>query len=271
MVKKVTKKKSKNTGVSPRNKIKSSDYGFLGFIKENKGLYVAIEQLGNDFLKTFPTEEDPHFFSHTYSYRISSFRGHLCSYMELYNYFDISLTNFHTLEQEYWSLSNPSANSTKKDFLLVFENLLRNIKKTDPMIYERLKLLSRIECIRLDEAMNCLDAECNLSSVVMSVSAVEHRLHKLILKKNKTIYKKDFEKSTLGGIIALFKKDLYIDKKYQSLKKILPDKHKPLLEMLNTYRIFSAHPKDVVITNQVAKSILSLSFSFLIDNDLQVE
>lgn len=251
--------------------IKRSDYGKLGFIKENEGLFCVLEQLGNSFLETFPSEKDSHFFSHTYSYRIGGFRNHLKSYLDLYNYLDISTQDFHSLEQAYWSLSIPEANQTEDHFAIVFKGLLRTISKIDSKIFNRLERLSRIECIRLDEAMRCVDYGCNLSSVVMSVSAVENRLHKLILKKNKIIYRKDFEKSTLGGIISLFKKDAYLDPKYNSLKKILPDKHKPLVEMLNIYRVFSAHPNDVVITNQIARTILSLSFLFLIDEDLQVK
>jgi len=260
----------KKAVVPPKKIIVNSDYGHLGFIKENKGLNLVIEKLGNSFLKAFPTETDAHFFSHTYSYRIAGLRHRLKFYIDLYSYLDISTSDLSSLEQSYWTLSTPLANRTKKDFTLVFGNLLRTLSRTDGKIYDRLKLLSRVECIRLDEAMMCLDHGCNLSSVVMSVSAVEYRLHKLISKKNKTIYRKDFEKATLGGIIALFKDGQYLDKKYQPLKKILPIKHKPLLEMLNIYRIFSAHPNDVAITNQIAKSILSLSFSFLIDKELLI-
>lgn len=248
-------------------KIKASDYGQMGMIKENKGISDLIMYLGKEFLDNFPTEKDDHFFSHTYSYRIAGLRSHLYFYVKLYEYLDISPNN---LDQYYWTISDPSSCRTKKQFKLVFENLLLELYHLDRRIYEKLILLNKIECIRLNEAMICLDSSCNLSSVVMSVSAVEHRLHKLLFKVNEKIYKKSFEGATLGGIIKLFRNGEYSEKEYGKFKKILPEKHKPLMEMLNIYRIFSAHPKDVIITTQTAKSILSLSFLLLVDSDLKV-
>lgn len=251
-------------------KIVSSDYGDIGFIKENNGLSFIAKDFGERFLKDFPTEKDPHFFVHTYSTITNSFFGYIDLYIHLYGYLDISPTDLRYLEQLYWELVNPNANRTREDFKSNINSLLSFLHNTDKKISNKLNLLSHIECVRLYEGIRCLESECNFSTVVMSVSAVEHRLHKLIEKKNKKIYKAHFERETLGGIISLFKKDQYTDKKYQPLKKILPDKHRPLMEMLNIYRIFSAHPKDVVVTNQTAKLILSLSFLFLVDKDLLV-
>jgi hypothetical protein len=250
--------------------IKNSDYGEIGFIKENQGLFALVKEQGDHFIKHFPEEKDAHFFAHTYSYRISTLMHYLSLYIDLYRYLDVSSSDLSSLEQIYWSLYIPEANVNKENFISSFNFLLNTLVETDQKLFDKLKFLSRVECIRLDEAMTCVSCESNLASVVMSVSAVENRLHKLIARKNNKIYKKDFETSTLGSLIQLFRKDKYLDKKYQSLKKILPDKHKPLMEMFNIYRIFSAHPKDVSISNQMAKTILSLSFIFLIDKDLIV-
>jgi hypothetical protein len=250
--------------------IKNSDYGSIGFIKENKGLFNVMMDLGVSFLNNFPTEKDDHFFSHTYGYRVEKIQGNLKFYIELYRYLDISNQDVDSLDQLYWEISSHSSNKTKKDFKLSFDLLLHQLIHTDSQIFEKLKELNRVECIRLDESMKSLRIECNLSSTVMAVSAVEHRLHKLISNANSKLYKKDFEKVTLGGIISLFKKDYYTEKKYQIFKKILPDKHKPLIEMLNIYRIFSAHPKDISITNQTAKAILELSFLLLTDKHMKI-
>lgn len=265
-VKKTTKKKH----LHRHSKVLKSDYGVMGLIKENKGLLKILKNSGEDFMEHFPTEKDSHFFTHTYTYRTSSFIGILNFYSDLYEYLDISNDDLQSLKQNFWSIINPELNRTKINFEKNLNHLLKILATTDEKIYSRLILLSKVECIRLEEAISCLDNNCNLSSVVMSVSAVENRLHKLIAKKNNKIYKERFEKNTLGGIISLFRKDCYTDKKYLKLKEILPEEHKPLIEMLNIYRIFSAHPKDIVISNQTAKLILSLSFLFVIDKQLQV-
>lgn len=253
-----------------RSRLLTSDYGLIGIIKENKGIRLITEKLSIQFLGVFPTERDEHFFSHTYSYRISNLRAYLGFYIKIFSFLDISEGRLASLEHYYWGLSNPSANRTKKHFRLVLNNLLGTLEETDKEISERLQVLHRTECVRLEEAINCLDSECNMSAVVMSVSAVEHRLHKLLFKANRAIYKKHFEKGALGGIISLFRKGEYMEAEFKKLKKILPDRHKPLVEMLNIYRIFSAHPKDVVVSSKTAKAIVSLAFLLLIDKDLVV-
>jgi len=42
----------------------------------------------------------------------------------------------------------------------------------------------------------------------------------------------------------------------------MPEKHYPLIQLLNKYRIPSAHPKKVALEPHVAESILKLSFTF---------
>ncbi|MBI4401735.1 MAG: hypothetical protein HY581_08900 [Nitrospirae bacterium] len=99
----------------------------------------------------------------------------------------------------------------------------------------------------------------------MAVSAVENRLIEIIRKKHDRLYRKEFTRFTLGQLIQVFDENQYKAKKYASIKKLLPVKHKPLLLLLNQYRIFSIHPKGEVVTAQIAESILHLSFTFMFD------
>jgi len=47
----------------------------------------------------------------------------------------------------------------------------------------------------------------------------------------------------------------------------MPRKHRPLVTLLNEYRVFSAHPKEEKVTAQIAESVLHLCFAFLTDPD----
>jgi len=93
----------------------------------------------------------------------------------------------------------------------------------------------------------------------MSVSAIEFRLLSLMTS---TCQDARLERMTLGQLINeyLNNKDKY--------RRIIPEKHEPLLEHCNTYRIFSVHPKKERINKSVATSILHMTFQFLLDKDL---
>ena len=143
------------------------------------------------------------------------------------------------------------------------------LKLTDDQLTKRLKRLGNLEAFRLYEAMKCLRANCALGAIVMAVSAVEHRLHMLLQRLDSRTYRRSFAKATLGGIIALFRTDSpYKGRAFDRLRKFLPEKHRPLMEVLNIYRIFSAHPKDEIITYQTARAILAFSFLLLMDETL---
>ncbi len=240
------------------------------FIKQQKGLEPHVAKIAESFLKRYPKEVDEHFFQHTYSTKISHLGGHLKFYVELLSYLDVPTNQIHRLEQQFWGIVNPEANRVKKQFQKHLGYLLPHLKRLDKEVLERIKPIALTEAVRLEESMRALNAHCYLSSVVMSVSAVEYRLHKLLERTNKKLYRASFKEATLGGIIKIFRPEEYKDKKYKKIKEILPDKHKPLMEMLNIYRIFSAHPKEEEVSGQLAKTILSLSFLLLIDKDLEV-
>ncbi len=168
-------------------------------------------------------------------------------------------------------IKNPLANSTSKAFKEHVDRALHFIRFYKKFFHEKIRLLTCEESYRLDEALECLQVQCHFACVVMAVSAVESRLRYLLKKKNKTVFNAEFEKATLGQIIKLFDENEYTAPKYAKLKKILPDKHKPLMNLLNQYRIFSAHPKAEIIGRNIAESILRLSFVLLLDKDLIVD
>jgi hypothetical protein len=99
----------------------------------------------------------------------------------------------------------------------------------------------------------------------MAVSAVEFRLHYMIKKTDGALYSENFERAMLGQLIQIFDKNEYKDEKYGKIKQLMPERHRPLVKLLNEYRIVSAHPKEIKITPQIAESILNLSFAFLTD------
>jgi len=145
-----------------------------------------------------------------------------------------------------------------------FRSLVRFV---EPSVGERLARVSCEECARLDEALVCYSSYAFTAGVAMAVSAVEARIVELIRKKNKRLYRSDFSRSTLGQLIQVFDDNQFKNSKYAGIKKLLPVKHKPLVSLLNQYRIFSVHPKGEVVSAQMAESILNLAFAFVLDKD----
>lgn len=126
-------------------------------------------------------------------------------------------------------------------------------------IRERLSILKSEEIDRLDEATHCFLEDCNYSTVVMSVSAIEFRLLALM----KSVHPDhSLEKMTLGQLIReyLSGKDKY--------EGAIPKKYEPLLGHCNTFRILSVHPKKEKISKSVATSIFYMTFQFLLDKEL---
>ncbi len=169
------------------------------------------------------------------------------------------------IEESCHNLSIPERMSSVADF----ENNLATIKGAveaiEADIKDKLNHLTCLECERLDEALECLRNYCFYASIVMAVSAVEARITEIIRRHDNSLYESDFAKATLGQLIQLFDENHYTEPKFADLKKLMPAKHKPLIALLNQYRIFSAHPKTERITLQIADAILKLSFTFMID------
>jgi hypothetical protein len=120
------------------------------------------------------------------------------------------------------------------------------------------------EKMRINEAIHDYFEDCTYSCVAMSVSAVESRLLKLMCLVSPDS-KQKLEKKTLGQLVNEYLKN---KSKY---KTVVPNKHDHLLQLCNTYRIFSVHPKKQKIKLTVASSILTLAIDFLTDQDTKPE
>ena len=99
----------------------------------------------------------------------------------------------------------------------------------------------------------------------MAVSAVEARIIEMIRKKHAQLYRSEFSRYTLGQLIQVFDDHQYKSLKYAKIKKLMPPKHRPLLLLLNQYRIFSVHPKEEEVTPQISEAIIHLAFTFMCD------
>jgi hypothetical protein len=148
----------------------------------------------------------------------------------------------------------------KANFERCVDNLKECFGEAEYEANEKISLLEKDEYIRLNEALNCYIEECNYSTVVMSVSAVERRLYSLMVSKN-PIEEAKLEKFPLGALIKE-----YADNK-ERYGSVVLSKHLPLLDYCNVYRVFSAHPKKEKITRATATAIMGMTFSFLFDRE----
>jgi hypothetical protein len=151
------------------------------------------------------------------------------------------------------------------DFDILLKELREAITFVEDDLSQKLGRFTCLETERLDEAITCMQNYCFYSCVVMAVSSVESRITYLLQRKNRTLFKKYFAKATLGQLIQVFDDRQYTDPKFKLFKRLMPSQHKPLVELLNYYRVFSAHPKPEAITAQIAEAVLRLSFTFMID------
>ena len=135
----------------------------------------------------------------------------------------------------------------------IFQDSEREIKK-------RISVLSPIETKRLDEAIHCYFEGCNNSTVAMAFSAIESRL--LYLMKSAQPKETQLYEMTLGNSISE-----YLDNK-EKYNNIIPKRHEPLLELCNTYRVFSVHPQKETIARLVTITALSSTLDFLLDPEL---
>lgn len=131
----------------------------------------------------------------------------------------------------------------------------------DQRLRRKFRKFSLTEISRLDEGLSTLQVSAYFSSIVMSVSAVESRLHRLVKDHKPKQYRKDkLEYAPLGKLFGIVNSD----RKYKSIREKLPQKYHSLINICNDYRIFSAHPKEEIMNYQDAVSIFGLSLSFLL-------
>ena len=162
-------------------------------------------------------------------------------------------------------LSTPHRIENYREFLSFTNDFHSSVAFVESKLMNKLNRMSCEECVRLDEALVCFHNYCFTASVAMAVSAVEYRLIDLLKKKHERLYVTEFSRFTLGQLIQVFDETQYKAGKYAKMKKLLAVQHKPLLLLLNQYRIFSVHPGVQPVTPQVAESVLHLSFAFLLD------
>jgi len=162
-------------------------------------------------------------------------------------------------------LSIPERMSSLTDFDKIIKGLKKNVAFVEPDVSNKLSRFSCLECQRLDEAIVCFDNYCFYASIVMAVSAVEARINEIIYKQDETLFVSHFSKATLGQLVQLFDEKHYKEPKFTKLKTSMPPKHRPLVNLINQYRVFSAHPKSEKVTSQIADAIIKLSFTFMVD------
>lgn len=200
----------------------------------------------------------------------SGWIGYLRSFVAIAKYFADDPVNIGYLEERISVLEDPLHNTTKAEFKENLDKLIDIVSSRETDINRELKKITCLECERLGEAITCNSEGCFTASTVMAASAIEARLHELVKKRNRSLYEKYFKDKTLGTLIKLFDKNEYKDKKFSSLKAIIPDRHRSLLDIVNTYRILSAHPFMAKADNKVSESIINLSFLFLLDPELGI-
>jgi hypothetical protein len=198
---------------------------------------------------------------------LSNFLRWIDKYVLTCRFLDMNRYSVDALIAIYQQLKSPQLVATVDNFTTLVTRLKSLISFLDKELTEKLSRLACPEAIRLDEALVCFENYSFHASVIMAVSAVENRIIEMIKRTNKRMYNSTFKNFTLGQLIQVFEPDKYKEKKYGRIKKLMPDKHLPLIALLNRYRVFSAHPTEEKITAQIAESMLHLSFAFMIDEN----
>jgi hypothetical protein len=159
------------------------------------------------------------------------------------------------LERAY-VLGRPEIVKARKEIEANIEAISTGFLNQGFQIAGMIRELHSSEVERMLEAVHDLFENCRMSAVAMAASAIEFRLLEFMKKLTP---QEDFEKETLGSLIQ---QCLDPDKPYF---KRLPDRHRPLLELCNKYRIFSVHPSTTPIGQNEALSVINLAFSFILD------
>jgi hypothetical protein len=164
------------------------------------------------------------------------------------------------LEHAY-ALGHPELVKTRKDFESHIDAISAGFASEGFPIGGMVNRLHATESERLLEAVHSLFERCRFSAVAMAVSAIEFRL--LDFMKQLTPDAPELDRLTLGKLIE----ECLDEKKPYSAK--LPDRHRPLLELCNKFRIFSVHPKTELIRQNEAISVINLAFSFILDPQMR--
>lgn len=192
----------------------------------------------------------------------------------LIDYLELDERVLKHLGEDIQKLKLPHKNKDWYTFKFNTENIQDFLKDISPRVCEKIKKFTCLECERVWESIRCFNFQSYHASTILIVSGLESRLHTLIKGKNATLYKKEIKNFTFGRILGLRDPESFKDIKFQKIKRIITnliqEKHMPLMKLLNYYRIVSAHPSLENINKNVAKSIITLSFSFLLDEKLKI-
>ncbi len=160
-----------------------------------------------------------------------------------------------------YALGRPEVVKTRKDLETNIDAISAVFANEGFPIAGMITRLHATESERLLEAVHSLFEGCRFSAVAMAVSAIEFRLTDFM--KQLTPDAKDLDRLTLGSLIG----ECLDEQKPYSAK--LPDRHRPLLELCNKFRIFSVHPKTTLIGQNEAISVINLAFSFILDPQMR--
>lgn len=220
------------------------------------------EEFKKEILQAFFENETPKAYFYTHTPRYHRYFDPIARTIEVCEIFGIN----HLDQKKDWLLRNvgwledPRIVSTKNLFVWYVDSIKGVFSGMKEERQEVFSTLEPAERERLNEAIHCFLEGCNYSAVVMSVSAIEFRLLNLMQAANPD---ERLEKLTLGQLI-----NEYLTNK-EKYKNVIPKKHEPLLNLCNTYRIFSVHPKKEKIKKRTASATLNLTFEFLLDKKLK--
>lgn len=182
-----------------------------------------------------------------------------------YKFLDFSPVGLDYMRETLETIRRPRGIQNRARLRELMNMYCRFTEIADSEVKEKMRQLTCEECVRLDEAVVCFGNHAYLASIIMAVSAVETRLHRIVEKADRHLYSSEFERSPIGSLLKIYDDPKYNDEKYKKIKESLPHSHKALIVLLNKYRVVSVHPKEETITPQIAESVLHLSFSFLLD------
>ena len=195
-------------------------------------------------------------------------------YVELFLYLEIDTDGTDDLRETISDIKNPFSNQNLQMFKENVKRIEKLIKYYGKKFFEESKKFTCLESRRIGEALECFKMNCYHASSILMVSAIEGRLHTLIRGKNKKEYNTHIKEAPLGRIISFRDPEQYKDQKFNKIKKIIknliPNKHIPLIRLVNQYRIVSAHPGNEIVTHNISNSIITLSFAFLLDDSLKI-
>jgi hypothetical protein len=149
----------------------------------------------------------------------------------------------------------------REPFKEVIQDLKTEYQVHKSDLTSRLSTLYDDEKERLNEAFHSLKEECFWSSVANCAVLLESRLLKILTESNA-----EFLKTKNGQLRFSFGElvDIYLDNKNE-FKNCIPDRHDYVLKLLNKYRIFSVHAKQVIIDQNEADALFNLTLSFIFD------